>query len=138
LTEFTVNVRLFEFKVMSMKLSIISETDQALMHSLLSCHEHAKSYINDVAIFSSTFEENLQDLREVLSHIKGADLTVMLLDLQLYGLPGVQARRRSLRQSRRRVWSFAGLWRNCDTTCLEVKFMVKSDHKPLQYLRLKP
>ena len=68
-TAFTVDGRLFEFNVMPFGSMNASSTFQRLMDRVLRglTWKQCLVYIDDVLIFSSTFEQHLKDIDEVLS-----------------------------------------------------------------------
>lgn len=68
---------LFQFKVMPFGLVNASQTQQRLMDILFQAHEaRVWAYLDDIVICTSTFEEHLQVLREVMAILKEANLTI--------------------------------------------------------------
>jgi hypothetical protein len=52
------------------------KTFQKLIKKILrGCQDFAEAHLDDVAIYSSTFEQHLSQLREVLTRLKDAKLT---------------------------------------------------------------
>ena len=76
-TAFTTPFGLFQFKVMPFGLSGAPSTFQRLMDRVTyGMHNFAHAYLDDLVIFSATWEEHLQHLSEVLSRLKEAGLSV--------------------------------------------------------------
>ena len=48
------------------------------MYCKLSCESYAESYIDDIAVYSQTWEEHLEHLGEVFRQFVSADLHVKL------------------------------------------------------------
>ena len=79
-TAFTTTFGLFEFEVMPFGLHSTPATFQRLMNYVLrSCESYAKSYIDDIAVYSQTWEEHLEHLGEVFRRLVSADLHVKLV-----------------------------------------------------------
>ena len=79
-TAFTTTFGLFEFEVMPFGLHSAPATFQRLMNYVLrSCESYAKSYIDDIAVYSQTWEEHLEHLVEVFRRLVSADLHVKLV-----------------------------------------------------------
>ncbi|PAA78757.1 hypothetical protein BOX15_Mlig016452g7 [Macrostomum lignano] len=76
LTAFAACGKLYQFTVMPMGLNCSSATYQRLMDKLFQGLDNADSYIDDIAVFSATFEQHVEDLREVFGRLKAAGLTV--------------------------------------------------------------
>ena len=79
-TAFITPMGLYEFEVMPFGLCNAPATFQRLMDSVLG-HlgtEYVLVYLDDVLIFSRTFEEHLQHLRRVLGCLRDANLCVKL------------------------------------------------------------
>ena len=67
-TAFTTPYGLFEFTVMPFGLHNAPATFQRMMNKVLrDCSAFSKSYIDDVVVFSQTWEEHLQPLRAVFT-----------------------------------------------------------------------
>ena len=65
----------FEFTRMPFGLKGAPTTFQRLMDRILSpCHESASSYIDDIAVFSDSWEDHLQHIREVFAVLRAANL----------------------------------------------------------------
>ena len=75
-TAFTTKYGLFEFKVMPFGLCNAPATFQRLMDHVLGDinRKFALVYIDDIIIFSQTFEEHLAHIEEVMKRIKAAGL----------------------------------------------------------------
>ena len=85
-TAFTTPYGLFEFNVMPFGLHNAPATFQRLMNRVLQgCQEFAQAYIDDVVVYSRTWEEHLQHLYEVFSCLQRAGLTLKLPKCQ-FGL----------------------------------------------------
>ncbi len=77
MTAFTTPFGLHQFRVMPFGLHGAPATFQRLMDKVLAgLEDYAAAYIDDVAIYSDTWEEHLVHLREVLQRIHRAGLTV--------------------------------------------------------------
>ncbi|KAL3997082.1 hypothetical protein ACER0C_009738 [Sarotherodon galilaeus] len=76
-TAFRTLAGLFQFTVMPFGLHGAPATFQRLMDKLLQgCDPYSAAYLDDVVIFSNTWEEHLQHLAEVLGRIHKAGLTL--------------------------------------------------------------
>ena len=85
-TAFTTPFGLYEFNVMPFGLHTAPATFQRLMNWVLKkCRGFAQSYIDDVVVYSNSWEEHLQHLREVLCCLQKAGLTLKLSKCQ-FGL----------------------------------------------------
>ena len=70
---------LYEFKVMPFGLSGAPASFQKLMDRILrGSQEYSEAYLDDVVIFSKTWEEHLKHLTDILERIRKAGLTVKL------------------------------------------------------------
>ena len=68
---------LYEFIVMPFGLSSAPASFQKLMDRILrGSQEYSEAYIDDVVIFSETWEEHLKHLTDILERIRKAGLTV--------------------------------------------------------------
>jgi len=82
-TAFTTPFGLFEFQVMPFGLHNAPATFQRLMNYVLrDCREFAMAYIDDIVIFSRSWEEHLRHLREVFHCLAVANLHVKLQKCQ--------------------------------------------------------
>ena len=73
---FTTPFGLFQFKVMPFGLHGAPATFQRMMDQLLKGAEHfAAAYLDDVIIYSQSWPEHLQHIREVLKRLRAAGLT---------------------------------------------------------------
>lgn len=78
-TAFATPFGLFEFEVMPFGLHNAPATFQRTMdHVLRDCQDFARAYIDDIAVFSNSWEEHLGHLRQVFSRLQMAGLTVKL------------------------------------------------------------
>ena len=78
-TAFATPFGLFEFEVMPFGLHNAPATFQRMMdHVLRDCQEFARAYIDDIAVFSHSWEEHLSHLGQVLNRLQLAGLTVKL------------------------------------------------------------
>lgn len=77
ITAFATPVGLFQFVRMPFGLHGAAATFQWLVDKLLKEHSmYAAAYIDDVVIFSETWEEHVQHLRKVLQKVQEAGLTI--------------------------------------------------------------
>ena len=75
-TAFVTHFGLYQFKMMPFGLSGAPATFQRMMDRLIQgCQEFAAAYLDDLVIFSNTWEEHLQRLGEMLERLKQANLT---------------------------------------------------------------
>uniref|UniRef100_A0A3P9LR23 Gypsy retrotransposon integrase-like protein 1 n=1 Tax=Oryzias latipes TaxID=8090 RepID=A0A3P9LR23_ORYLA len=76
-TAFQTPSGLFQFTVMPFGLHGAPATFQRLMNKVLQgCEEFSAAYLDDVVIFSSTWEEHLQHLKRVLGKLKDSGLSL--------------------------------------------------------------
>ena len=77
LTAFTTPFGLFQFRVMPFGLHGAPATFQRMMDNLLGdCTAYAAAYLDDVVIHSTTWEEHIRHLTDVLQRLKEAGLTI--------------------------------------------------------------
>lgn len=77
LTAFRTPWGLVQFKVLPFGLHGAPATFQRLMDQVLSgCDDYAGAHLDDIVIYSATWEENLHHLKEVLERIHFAGLTI--------------------------------------------------------------
>ena len=82
-TAFTTPFGLYEFNVMPFGLHNAPATFQRLMNRVLEgCQEFALAYIDDVVVYSKSWEEHLQHLHKVFSCLQHAGLTLKLRKCQ--------------------------------------------------------
>ena len=82
-TAFATPFGLFEFDVMPFGLHNAPATFQRTMnHILRDCQEFSGAYIDDIVIFSRSWEEHLRHLQEVFHRLQQAGLTVKLKKCQ--------------------------------------------------------
>ena len=75
-TAFTTPFGLFEFKRMPFGLKGAPATFQRMMDMLLTgLGEYSSAYIDDIIVFSGTWEEHLQHITVILQRLKKAGLT---------------------------------------------------------------
>ena len=75
-TAFTTPYGLYHFKVMPFGLCGAPSTFQRMMDRLLrGAEEHAAAYIDDLVIYSQTWEEHICHLRDILTRLRAAKLT---------------------------------------------------------------
>ena len=85
-TAFTTPFGLFEFEVLPFGLHNAPATFQRMMNDVLrDCWSFSGAYIDDVVVFSKSWEEHVGHLREVLTRLKLANLTVKLKKCQFGG-----------------------------------------------------
>lgn len=79
-TAFITHMGLYQFKVMPFGLKNAPATFQRLMNEVLRglVHRNCFAYLDDIVIFSSSWERHLQDLTEVLQRLKDHGLTCKL------------------------------------------------------------
>ncbi|CAM5073805.1 unnamed protein product [Eretmochelys imbricata] len=81
---FTTHLGLYEFNVLPFGLRNAPTTFQRLVDGLLAgLGEYAVTYLDDVAIFSDSWAENLEHLQKVFKRIKEARLTVKAKKCQI-------------------------------------------------------
>lgn len=74
-TAFTKPQGLFHFQKMPFSLHGAAATFQRLVDMVLAhCHDYAMAYIDNIIVFSPTWEAHLQHLRTVLEALREADL----------------------------------------------------------------
>eukprot|EP00063_Salmo_salar_P026974 XP_014001809.1 PREDICTED: uncharacterized protein LOC106572279 [Salmo salar] len=79
-TAFRTPMGLFQFKVMPFGLHGAPATFQRLMDKVLQdCDDYCAAYLDDVVIYSHSWEEHIQHLSRVLGKIHDAGLTLNLL-----------------------------------------------------------
>ena len=78
-TAFTTPFGLFEFQVMPFGLHNAPATFQRMMNVLRECRDYCQVYINDVAVYSMTWEEHLEHLRRLPEE---ANLTLKMAKCQ--------------------------------------------------------
>ena len=75
-TAFSTGNDLWEFNVLPFGLTGAPATFQRCMNFILMDTTHAMVYIDDIIVFSETFEEHLEDLREVLDRLLQANMKI--------------------------------------------------------------
>ena len=76
-TAFTTPFGLYELEVMQFGLHSAPATFQRMInHTLRDCWQFARAYIDDIVIFSQSWEEHLTHLRKVFSCLQTAKLTI--------------------------------------------------------------
>ena len=81
-TAFTTPMGLFQFTVMPFGLSGAPATFQRMMDQILSGLQFSAAYLDDLVVFSDTWEEHLKHLRNILERLKSAGLTAKLKKCQ--------------------------------------------------------
>lgn len=77
LTAFRTPFGHFQFRVLPFGLHGAAATFQRMMDKILhGTEDYAAAYLDDIIIFSQSWEEHLEQLREVLNRIKAAGLTI--------------------------------------------------------------
>ena len=75
-TAFTTSFGLYQFKVMPCGLQGAPATFQRIMDRLLrGLEDFTSAYLDDLVIFSVTWEEHIQQIKQVLDQLRDADLT---------------------------------------------------------------
>ena len=83
MTAFTTPFGLFEFEVMPFGLHNAPATFQRLMNYILQgCEGFAGAYLDDVIIYSRSWDEHLDHLREVFQRLQEAGLTLKVAKCQ--------------------------------------------------------
>ena len=75
-TAFSSTLGLFQFVRMLFGLVNAGATYERMMRKLLSGMQGVANYVDDVIVYSSTWDEHMYSLRELFSHVKKASLTV--------------------------------------------------------------
>ena len=76
-TAFTTPFGLYEFEVMPFGLHSAPTTFQRMInHMLRDCWSFARAYIDDIVVFSSSWEEHLTHIHKVLSCLQVANLAI--------------------------------------------------------------
>ena len=119
-TAFATPFGLFQFTVMPFGLQDAPATFQRLMDRLIDgMEDHSGSYIDDLVIYSETWEEHLQHVRAVLTRLREANLTAKAtLEQQSAptwdtGLVEVSYALRSQSYWQSKLWRFCGRRRMC-------------------------
>lgn len=74
---------LYEFEVMPFRLHNAPATFQQLMnHVLRDCHAYARAFIDDIVLFSQSWEEHMEHLVRVFQCLSNANLRVKLSKCQ--------------------------------------------------------
>ena len=88
-TAFATPFGLFEFTIMPFGLHSAPATFQWMINHVLSgCQNFAQAYIDDIVVYSRSWEEHLDHLRQVFTRLQGAGLTVKIKKCQ-FGRPKV-------------------------------------------------
>ena len=76
-TSFITEFGQFQFTVLPFGLQNSSSSFMRLVDKVLEgCHTYAQAYIDDIAIFSQTWDEHIRHVNEILTRIANAGLTV--------------------------------------------------------------
>ncbi|KAJ8044409.1 hypothetical protein HOLleu_07148 [Holothuria leucospilota] len=75
-TAFSTSSGLFQFKVLPFGLVNSSATFNRMMRILLFDLDHVDSYIDDILIYTSTWEKHIEILGEILKRLRKANLTI--------------------------------------------------------------
>ena len=79
-TAFVTHNGLFQWKVMSLGLKNASSTYQRIMDRILEPHKkYASAFIDDIAVFSNTFEEHVMLVDWVLTSLEQSGITLKLI-----------------------------------------------------------
>ncbi|GBM92508.1 Retrovirus-related Pol polyprotein from transposon opus [Araneus ventricosus] len=79
LTAFSTHNEVYQWKVMPFGLSGASGTFQKIMNNVLRSHSsYAQAYIDDIIVYSKTWDEHLIHLRNVLQELENAGFSVKL------------------------------------------------------------
>ena len=83
-TAFTTPFGLYEFEVMPFGLHSAPATFQRMInHTLRDCYHFARAYLDDIMIFSRSWEEHLVHLWKVLTRLQTAKLTINVAKLTI-------------------------------------------------------
>ena len=82
-TAFSSPLGLFQFKRMPFGLSGAPGTFQRLMDRVINGLSLTKAYLNDLVIYSSTWQEHLSHVEQIFLRLKKAGLTIKLKICQL-------------------------------------------------------
>lgn len=88
-TAFTTPMGLFQWKVMPFGLNVAPATFTRMMRKLLDGMKNVANFMDDILIFSETWEEHMALLREVFLRLKGANLTARPSKCQI-GYPNLE------------------------------------------------
>ncbi len=78
-TAFVTPVGKFEFKTMPFGLAGTPAVFQRYMNTLLADVPHySAAYLNDIVVFSTSWEDHLRHLRDVLGRIRESGLTIKI------------------------------------------------------------
>ena len=89
-TAFTTPFALYELEVMPSGVHSAPETFQRIInHTVRDCWQSAWAYVDDIVIFSQSWEEHLTHLRKVFSCLQTAKLAINVSKCQ-FGRNGVQ------------------------------------------------
>ena len=77
-TAFVTPTGFFQYKVMPFGLKNAPATFQRIIHQVLAGLEGCEGYIDDIVIFSDTWEQHLQRIQQFLTWLRQAQLTVNL------------------------------------------------------------
>ena len=75
-TAFSSTLGLFQFVRMPFGLVNAGATYELMMRKLLSGMQGLANYVDDVIVYSSTWDEHMYSLRELFSRVKKVSLTV--------------------------------------------------------------
>ena len=74
-TAFATPFGLFEFTVMPFGLHSAPATFQQMInHVLCGCQDFARGYLDDIVVYSRSWEEHLDHFRQVFTQLRGAGL----------------------------------------------------------------
>ena len=68
----------YQYKVMPFRLKNAPATFQRMIHDVLAGLEGCKVYIDDIVVFSDTWEQHMEGIRQFLVRLRQAQLTVNL------------------------------------------------------------
>jgi len=69
----------YQYKVMPLGLKNAPATFQQMIHDILAGLEGCERYIHDIVIFSDTWEQHMERMRQFLTQLRQAQLTVNLV-----------------------------------------------------------
>lgn len=84
-TAFISHCGLFQYRVLPFGICNVPATFQRLIYETCKdgIHKSCAVYLDDIVVASPTFEQHLVDLRDVLTQMKSAGLSIKLLILTL-------------------------------------------------------
>jgi hypothetical protein len=82
---------LFQFEVMPFEMKTSPATFARLMDHEMNEYPHAVAYFDDIVVFSDTWDERLDHIKDVLDRIKATVLTIRPSKCKLRTFVGIQS-----------------------------------------------